>query len=64
MIGRNEDGQLIAKDPDILDSSRIYHSHSEVYGAAMDAFLQQIQKIQLHEQRCRIAVNTCIREAG
>lgn len=51
-IGQNENGQLIAEDPDILDSSPIYSSHSEVYGAAVAALLQQIQKFQRHEQRC------------
>lgn len=51
-VGLKEDGQLVAEDPDILDSSRIYHSHGEVYAAAVAAFLQQIQKFQRHEQRC------------
>lgn len=50
--GFKEDGRPIAENPNILDSSRQYRSHNEVYGAAVASFLQQIQKFQRDEQRC------------
>ena len=63
-IGLKEDGQLIAGDIDILDSSRIYPSHREVYEAAVAAFLQQIQKFQRHELRCPHCGEHSYREKG